>query len=144
MLKSDFVWDDVGSWEALFRLKADKNGNVIRVKKFKGSRLKEENIKNSIIITDNYEIKAKNLNNFIFVEKDGRCLFSSIDGLRYIKKALKDFTGKKIYKSGNVKVVDMNIKYLILGLQNKCRVDTFTLLKNNKKIGGIYAKTKKN
>ncbi len=121
MLKSDFIWDDVGNWEALFRLKANKNGNVIE------GNIDCKNIKNSIIITDNYEIKAKNLNNFIFVEKDGKCLFSSIDGLKYIKEALKDFRGKKNYKSENVKVEGMNTEYLVVGLNNmeiKCQVDT--------------------
>lgn len=65
-VKSDFIWDDVGSWSAVYRLnEKDSNGNVIE------GNVITYDVKNSLIIGETHGVIAiSNLENIIVV-KDG-------------------------------------------------------------------------
>ncbi len=65
-VKSDFIWDDVGSWSAVYRLnEKDSNGNVIE------GNVITYDVKNSLIIGETQGVIAiSNLENIIVV-KDG-------------------------------------------------------------------------
>ena len=112
MLKTDFIWDDVGNWDALFRLQGDLNGNVLK------GNIKVKEVRNSIIISDRYQINVKNLSDFIFVENNNKCLISSVKGLCNIKKVLEKFDGKKMYKSKNIDMKNFGLEYMILNISN--------------------------
>lgn len=65
-VKSDFIWDDIGSWGAVYRLnKKDENGNVVE-----GNVILHD-VKNSLILGENVGVVAVSSLEDVMVVKDG-------------------------------------------------------------------------
>lgn len=65
-VKGDFVWDDIGSWSAVYRLnEKDKNGNVIE------GNVVAYNVKDSLVISDSEGVVAVSFVEDLIVVKSG-------------------------------------------------------------------------
>lgn len=81
MLKAEFGWDDVGNWEALFRLRSEKDNMVL-------INAVTVNCSNSIIVSKDIQIRAVGMHDTVFVVNGDKILLSSLKGLAAIKSAL--------------------------------------------------------
>ncbi len=94
-VKADFAWDDVGSWEALWRIrKPDASGNVTSDK-----ALSIEN-RNSLLFSDDGLLVGAGLENMVVVQSRGATLVlprSYLPGMRKIISLLKADTKAKEY-----------------------------------------------
>jgi len=62
MLKGDFIWDDIGTWQALLRvMKTDENGNFTR------GNVVLKDVKDSVVLGDEINIGAIGVSNLIIV-----------------------------------------------------------------------------
>lgn len=96
-VKSDFVWDDIGSWSAVHRLnEKDDNGNVIE------GNVITYNVKDSLIIGENEGIIAVTSLSNVIIIKEG-------DNLLVADKS-KDQSIRELVKI--MKTQDKYIKYL--------------------------------
>ena len=69
VVKGDFDWSDVGSWDAVYDIEEkDKNGNVQRAE---GALMKSSN---NYIYSKNAQIFTHNINNLIIIEDKGSIL----------------------------------------------------------------------
>lgn len=87
VVRAGFDWDDLGSWEAMFRLGAkDENGNVIR-----GDVL-ALNCRNSLLISEGGKLAAVGLENMIMVQtRDATlsCPMEQVQSVRDVVARLK-------------------------------------------------------
>ncbi len=81
VVKSDFVWSDVGSWDAVYELEdKDKNGNVIR------GNVLNMNTKNCLISSNKRLISTIGLEDLIIVETKDAVLISRRNESEKIKE----------------------------------------------------------
>ncbi|MGB9620925.1 MAG: sugar phosphate nucleotidyltransferase, partial [Brevinematia bacterium] len=92
-VKSDFVWDDIGSWGALYRLsKKDENNNVTE-----GNVILYD-VKNSLILGENIGVVAVSSLEDIIVVKDGdNVLVSKLSEDQSIREIVKIMKSKDKY-----------------------------------------------
>lgn len=87
VVTAEFDWDDLGSWEAMYRLgDKDENGNVIQ-----GDVLAMD-CKNSLLISQGGKLAVVGLNNMIMVQtRDATlsCPMSSVQSVRDVVDTLK-------------------------------------------------------
>ncbi|MCX8028976.1 MAG: mannose-1-phosphate guanylyltransferase [Brevinematales bacterium] len=96
-VKSDFIWDDIGSWSAVYRLNdKDDNGNVIE------GNVISHNVKNSLIIGENDGVIAVSSLEDMIIIKEG-------DSILITKKS-EDQTIRELVKM--MKNQDKYSKYL--------------------------------
>jgi mannose-1-phosphate guanylyltransferase len=94
VVKANFSWDDVGSWQALDRhFPKDENGNV-KLAHFYG-----KDTENSIILSDQGVIATMGVKNLIIVQTKKATLVLPKDKASQIKELIKiiakDKAGKK-------------------------------------------------
>jgi mannose-1-phosphate guanylyltransferase len=94
VIKANFIWDDIGSWQALERhFPKDEYGNV-RLAHFHG-----KDTENSIIVSDQGLVAAMGVKNLIIVQTKDATLVLSKDKAAQIKELVKliakDKVGKK-------------------------------------------------
>ena len=69
VVRGDFAWSDVGSWDAVYEMEQkDKNGNVLRAE---GACLKSSN---NYIYATNAQVFTHNINDLIIIEDKGTIL----------------------------------------------------------------------
>jgi mannose-1-phosphate guanylyltransferase len=89
VIKSEFKWDDVGSWKALERIiKSDENGNII-----KGNTI-SINTKNTVINGKDRLIATVGLDNIVIVDTDDILLISDKNSLHEVKKVIEELKSK--------------------------------------------------
>jgi len=87
VLKSNFSWDDIGSWDALFRIRnKDINGNIIE------GEVEYIDVTNSIIInhsTNKFLIAGFRLDEMLIVKTDDALLVTKLSNAQEIKQIIK-------------------------------------------------------
>ncbi len=86
VIKTNILWDDLGTWEALTRIcKKDKNGNVIK------AHCKILDTTDSVIVGDSKHLIATlGVNNIVVVHTPGATLVCSRDASEHVKKLLRN------------------------------------------------------
>ncbi len=96
VIRAGFDWDDLGSWEAMYRLGSkDENGNVIQ-----GDVLAMD-CRNSLLISEGGKLAAVGLNNMIMVQtRDATlsCPMEDVQSVRTVVDRLKS-EGSKLVES---------------------------------------------
>ncbi|MGC9367007.1 MAG: mannose-1-phosphate guanylyltransferase [bacterium] len=86
-VQGDFLWDDVGSWMALKRLKSpDQDGNVII------GPVETHQLKNSIVVNEHSKIIVMGLENVVVIQSKQGTLVTSeqhIDKLKQVLQQIK-------------------------------------------------------
>ncbi|HRP02623.1 MAG TPA: sugar phosphate nucleotidyltransferase [Candidatus Kapabacteria bacterium] len=84
IIKSNFIWDDLGSWDSLFRAKkTDKDGNIIE------GNVEVINVTNSIIInkaSKKFISTAAGLDGFVIINTDDSLMVLKIEDVQDVKK----------------------------------------------------------
>jgi len=92
VIKANFIWDDVGSWQALERhFVKDENGNVA-IGAFSG-----KDTKNSIIVNDEGIVATMGVKNMIVVKTKDALLLVSKDKAADLKELIKQINKNKAY-----------------------------------------------
>ena len=90
VVKANFIWDDVGNWQALERhFTKDKQGNVIIGKIF------SQDTKNTIIVNDKDIIATMGINNLVVVKTGDALLIISKDKTSDLKELIKQIRQDK-------------------------------------------------
>ncbi len=90
VVKANFIWDDVGNWQALERhFTKDKQGNVIIGKIF------SQDTKNTIIVNDKDIIATMGINNLVIVKTGDALLIISKDKTSDLKEIIKQIRQDK-------------------------------------------------
>lgn len=122
VVKAGFMWDDLGSWEAMYRLgDKDANGNVIQ-----GDVLAMD-CKNSLLISKGGKLAAVGVEDMIMVQtRDATltCPMERVQSVRDVVQALKD-EGSQLVEShptvyrpwGNYTVLEEGPHYKIKRIQ---------------------------
>lgn len=96
VMKSNFYWDDLGSWDSLFRIrKIDENGNIIE------GNVEISDVRNSIIINkskNKFLISAISIENVVIINTDDSTMISPIDKVQNIKNIVKILKEKNKYE----------------------------------------------
>jgi len=83
VIKSNFYWDDLGSWDSLFRArKPDENGNIIE------GNVEIHNVKNSIIINKaekKFISTAAGLEGMVVINTDDSLMVVSVNEVQNVK-----------------------------------------------------------
>ena len=91
MLKGDFGWSDVGSWEEYYRLREhDANGNVVI------GRSELRNAKNNLVISDKNLIAAIGIEDMVIVNVDNAVLVCPRNKVQNIKEIVDYLTRKDV------------------------------------------------
>ena len=94
-IRSEFDWNDVGSWQSIAALrKADKSGN-----KLQGDFFSLEN-KNTFLQSEKNFYALIGLENISIVEKDGAILIAANSHLQEVRQAF-EFSKKKLTDKTN-------------------------------------------
>jgi len=93
-VKGDFVWDDIGSWGAVYRLnEKDENNNFI-----KGNTVTFD-VTNSLIWADNVGVVAvSSVENMIIVKEGDNVLITKLDKDQTVKELINLMKDKDKYK----------------------------------------------
>ncbi len=92
MVKGNFPWSDLGSWEQVYRLSSkNKNGNVIQ------GTVIIDNVKNSYINTDEM-VAVVGLDDVVIVQDQGATIVCRKDKTEDIKNIVEQIKTKKLKK----------------------------------------------
>ncbi len=93
VVKSDFAWDDIGSWLALERIhKLDKQGNI-KIGLYKGL-----STRNCVIVGDKGVIATLGVSNLIIVKSGNAVFVCDKKEVRDIKKLVHELSQNKKFK----------------------------------------------
>ncbi len=85
MVKGDFGWNDIGSWDALDRVCAgDKDGNIVQAENFEGI-----DSRNSVIASDGPLVAAAGVEDMVIVAEGGVVLVCRKDRAQDVKKIVE-------------------------------------------------------
>ncbi|MCX7966381.1 MAG: mannose-1-phosphate guanylyltransferase [Syntrophorhabdaceae bacterium] len=86
MLKGDFIWDDIGTWQALFRvMKTDENGN------YRSGNVVLKDVKDSIIFSEEINIGVVGTSNLIIVASKHGVLVCDRDRAQDVREIARRF-----------------------------------------------------
>lgn len=93
-VRSDFVWDDIGSWGAVYRLnEKDENGN------FTKGNVVTFDVTNSLIWADNIGVVAvSSVENMVIVKEGDNVLVTKLDKDQTVRELIKIMKEKDKYK----------------------------------------------
>ena len=95
MLKGDFGWSDVGSWDAVYEISAkDDNGNAVTT----GSSVIFEDTENSLVYSPQKLVAMVGVKDLIVVETKNALLICKKGASQDIKKVVETLEAKKIKK----------------------------------------------
>lgn len=93
LVKGDFVWDDMGSWEQVYKLsQRDKNGNAIT-----GNAVLLDT-KNSYIYTSKGVVAVLGMENVVVVQEGGATLVCKRENAENVRKVVDRLKRQKLLK----------------------------------------------